>query len=137
MNIAAQKKFEASFFGSIEFESLGIHDKASLLIECQDDIEEFGPNNLEQLGTILIKSMCTCSMLDFVSDEITGAELIFTKTKHTPSCATVRIPVIEDWSTSKLLRRQKRELLLDHRSLMILEESSSAVRKKPRHTNAD
>jgi hypothetical protein len=136
-NLAAQKRFEASIFGSHEFETLGIHDKASLIFECQDQLDNFSQNTIELLSTLLIKSMCTCSMLEFIPDEITGTDLVFAKTKHTPSCATVRIPVIEDWGPGKLLRRQRRELLMDHRKLMILEENGSAVRKKAKHFNAN
>jgi hypothetical protein len=127
--------FKASMFDTTEFKALGLHDQASLILENQHLLEYFGPVHLEILSTILIKSMCTCCFLDFVTDELSGVDSIFVGRRHTPSCPAVLCPIIEDMSVSQLAKRQRTELLFDHAHLLILEETSSRVKRKEKHAS--
>jgi hypothetical protein len=130
-------KYAETYFSTEEYKSLGIHDQASQIMEHTHLFPKLSDDLMEQLSTTLIKAMCICRFLDFVPDGLTGADNISVSRKHTPSCPALRIPVIEDLSISQIQRRQKREVLFDHRHLLIIEENSSRVKRKEKHTNAE
>jgi hypothetical protein len=130
-------KYAQTYFATDEFKKLGIHDQASQIYEHAHLFPQLGDALMESLTTILIKSMCVCQFLVYVPDEITGADHITVTRKHSPSCPALRIPVIEDMSPRQIVNRQRREVLMDHRHLLILEETSSKPKRREKHTNVD
>lgn len=126
--------FPTTYFATTEFKELDTHGQASQIFEYEHQLDGLGHQALEWLTTILIKSMCTCQFLDFVPDETTGVDNVFVTRKHSPSCAVVRCPITEDLSVSQIQRRQKREICFDHPGMLMIEEISSNVKRKPKHS---
>lgn len=123
-------KLRDSIFGTPEFSKLSKAYKAAFVTCYENKLEELDSAGLEFCATVLLRGQCECKLVDVILDESTGLQYGVSRKNHYAHCPAKRYPTLEDYSFRTILRRQRREVLLDNSQIIMLEEKSAAVRKK-------